>query len=124
VVLTGADDGLAAAEMLHTWGVGWAAVTLGPRGCALVTDDAVLQSPGYDVPVVDTTGCGDAFSAALVIAKLQGRAPADAAAFANAAAALVATGLGSDAGLIDAAHVDELIAESSASGSVAVKGSA
>jgi len=110
-VLTGADGEVAAAEMLHDWGIDWVAVTLGPRGCLLFTADGLTTVPGFQVPVVDTTGCGDAFSAALLLGRLQGRSPYKAAEFANATAALVATGLGSDAGLIDAAQVEDFVRE-------------
>ena len=113
-VVTGADDGVAAAQVLHGWGVRWAAVTMGRSGCAIASESGVELAPACPVPVVDTTGCGDAFSAALLVARLLGRSPAHAAAFANAAAALVATGLGSDAGLIDAEQVDEFAAAAAA----------
>jgi sugar/nucleoside kinase (ribokinase family) len=66
------------------------------------------------VPVIDTTGCGDAFSAALLVARLEGRDVATAARFANACAALVATGLGSDAGLVDRQQVEEFATTSPA----------
>ena len=35
----------------------------GPRGALVVTADDVIEVPAYAVDVVDTTGCGDAFSA-------------------------------------------------------------
>jgi sugar/nucleoside kinase (ribokinase family) len=87
--------------------VGWAAVTLGARGCVIAADSGPVRSRAITVPVIDTTGCGDAFSAALIVARLSRRTPSSAAEFANAAAALVATGLGSDAGLVDAEQVEE-----------------
>ena len=52
-----------------------------------------------DVEVVDTTGCGDGFDAGFVTGLLLGCAPADAAWLAVACGSLVATGLGSDAGI-------------------------
>lgn len=107
VIITGADDAVAAARVLHEWGAGWAAVTCGAAGCVIATDDGVVDVAGFSVPVIDTTGCGDAFSAALLVARLEGRRAVAAARFANAAAALVATGLGSDAGLVDRQQVDE-----------------
>jgi sugar/nucleoside kinase (ribokinase family) len=54
-----------------------------------------------NVPVVDTTGCGDAFNAGFLTGLLGGCPPADAAHLGVACGALVATGLGSDAGLDD-----------------------
>ena len=51
--------------------------------------------------MVDTTGCGDAFSAGLIAALSRDWDLERAARFASAAGALVATGLGSDAGIVD-----------------------
>ncbi len=59
-----------------------------------------------DVDVVDTTGCGDAFSAGFVYAMLVRRPTYDAAVLGNAVAALVAQGLGSDHGDFDLATAD------------------
>ncbi|WSG63123.1 PfkB family carbohydrate kinase [Nocardia sp. NBC_01730] len=55
---------------------------------------------------VDTTGCGDAFSAGFVYATAIGRTPRAAAVLGNAAAALVAQGLGSDYGDFDFSSAD------------------
>ena len=57
--------------------------------------------PALAVNVVDTTGCGDSFCAGFVAGLAQGWVPEKAARFAAATAALVATGLGSDAGVTD-----------------------
>jgi len=55
--------------------------------------------PAIEVEVVDTTGCGDGFTAGLLAGLLAGAAPVDAAWLGIACGALVATGLGSDAGI-------------------------
>ena len=107
LIVTGAEDALGAAHVLHGWGADWAAVTCGAKGCVVVTSDGAFEAPGFPVPVVDTTGCGDAFSAGLIRSRLDGRDAVAAAQFANAAAALVATGLGSDAGLVDEQQVHD-----------------
>ncbi len=81
-------------------GTGGVAVTLGPDGC-LVTDQSRRSRPvpALKVPVVDTTGCGDGFNAGFLTGLLAGCEPADAASLGVACGALVATGLGSDAGI-------------------------
>lgn len=75
--------------------------TLGSEGAYYAhTDGTRLQLPAYVVDVVDTTGCGDAFDAGFICALHHKMNPEDAIWFAQASAALVATGLGSDAGII------------------------
>ena len=53
------------------------ALKLGPAGGMLAHDGKVYSAPAEDVPVVDTTGAGDAFDAGLIDAWLSGRAPDD-----------------------------------------------
>lgn len=74
--------------------------TLGGDGAYYAHQDGTrLKSPAYDVPVVDTTGCGDAFDAGFITALHHKMDVETALRFAQAAAGLVATGLGSDAGI-------------------------
>ena len=87
-------------------GVGLLAVTCGAEGALVVSHEGTQQVPAFAVDVVDTTGCGDAFSAGFVYATRIGRAPRDAAVLGNAVAALVAQGLGSDHGDFDLAAAD------------------
>ena len=58
-----------------------------------------LHVPAYDIEVVDTTGCGDAFDAGYICALHHQMDPEQSMRFAQASAALVAGGLGSDAGI-------------------------
>ncbi|HKH51877.1 MAG TPA: PfkB family carbohydrate kinase [Mycobacterium sp.] len=58
----------------------------------VVSREGSQRIPAFAVDVVDTTGCGDAFSAGFVYAISIGRAPRDAAVLGNAVAALVAAG--------------------------------
>ena len=75
-------------------GCGAALMTLGERGCLCVTSEGTEYVPGFPVPkVVDTTGAGDAFNAAVAVALSEGAALPEAARFANAAAALCCTRL-------------------------------
>jgi len=75
--------------------------TLGGEGAYYAhRDGARLHVPAYKIRVVDTTGCGDAFDAGFIAALHHRMEPEAAIRFAQAAAALVATGLGSDAGIV------------------------
>ncbi|MEZ5317098.1 MAG: carbohydrate kinase family protein [Vicinamibacterales bacterium] len=52
-------------------GVAMAVATLGPRGSVALVGDHAIRTPALDVPVVDTTGAGDAFRAGLMTAWLE-----------------------------------------------------
>jgi sugar/nucleoside kinase (ribokinase family) len=104
--LTGADDVEAAGRALVERGAGGCAITCGADGSVVVTADVTERVPAFEVDVVDTTGCGDAYSAGFMRGLSLGREPADAARLASACAALVAQGLGSDAGDFDLAAAE------------------
>ncbi|MER5429992.1 carbohydrate kinase family protein [Streptomyces sp. NPDC002588] len=103
---TGEDDLLTGARKLLAAGTRVVAVTRGGDGALVVTADGAEPVPAFVVDVVDTTGCGDAFSAGYLRGIGLGRTPSDAAVLGSAAAALVAQGLGSDHGDFDLAAAD------------------
>ncbi|MGW3290819.1 carbohydrate kinase family protein [Streptomyces sp. NPDC001002] len=103
-------DLLTGARKLLAAGAGLVAVTRGAEGALLVTAEGTETVPAYDIEVVDTTGCGDAFSAGFLRAVSLGRTPREAAVLGSASAALVAQGLGSDHGDFDLAAADEFAA--------------
>ena len=73
----------------------------------MVVDAGGMESvPAFEVHSVDTTGCGDAFSAGFLRGLSLGRSRSDCAVLGCAAAALVAQGLGSDHGDFDLAAAD------------------
>ena len=74
-------------------GVGAAVVTLGGDG-AVVLDDGVAEVAAESVDVVDTTGCGDAFTGAVAHGLVRGDGLAAAARRASRAAGLAATAAG------------------------------
>ena len=108
--LTGSDDVVAGAQRLLAGGVGVVAATCGGDGAVVLTADRVERVPAFAVDVVDTTGCGDAFSAGFVTGMSLGRSPVEAAVLGSAAAALVAQGLGSDHGAFDLSAADAFAA--------------
>lgn len=83
-----------AAQALLAQGVGKVVITLGAKGALIVTPEGTRLVPGQQVEVVDTTGAGDAFNGALAVALAEGKELVEAVAFANTAAALQVTRLG------------------------------
>jgi sugar/nucleoside kinase (ribokinase family) len=108
--LTGAGDLESGCRRLLDRGVGCVAATAGADGAIVVDAGGVERVPAYAVEVVDTTGCGDAFSAGYLRGLALGRAGRDAAVLGCAAAALVAQGLGTDHGAFDLAAADAFAA--------------
>ncbi|MET9970671.1 carbohydrate kinase family protein, partial [Streptomyces sp. NPDC006356] len=89
---TGEEDLVKGAQKLLAAGAGLVAVTRGADGALLVTPEGTEKVPAFAIDVVDTTGCGDAFSAGFVRGMGLGRTPYEAAVLGSAAAALVAQG--------------------------------
>ncbi|MEA2214014.1 MAG: hypothetical protein QOF83_3962 [Solirubrobacteraceae bacterium] len=109
--LSGADELVAGCQILLDRGVGCIAVTRGAEGAVVVDPHGVEPVPAFAVGVVDTTGCGDAFSAGFLRGLDLGRTRPAAATLGCACAGLVATGLGSDHGTFDLSTVDAFIAQ-------------
>ena len=74
--------------------------TMGGEGSLFINNSELIKTPAFDVKVVDTTGCGDAFDAGMITAIVKGFDIEKALNFATITSGLVATGLGSDAGII------------------------
>jgi len=98
-------------DALHT-GKGLVAVTLGGEGAVLYRAGAeIARVAAFDVPVVDTTGAGDTFCGALVLALAEGQSEDAALRFASAAAALAVTRAGAQPSLPRRAEVEALLAK-------------
>jgi sugar/nucleoside kinase (ribokinase family) len=85
---------------------------MGAQGSAIVTKkgneiDDEVRVPAYKVSVVDTTGCGDAYCAGFIAGLSRGWGVIEAARLGSACGSLVASGLGSDAGIV---NFDETVA--------------
>jgi sugar/nucleoside kinase (ribokinase family) len=109
--MTGTEDPAEGAARLRD-AVGTETVigTLGGEGSLILGPAGEARVPAFDVDVVDTTGCGDAYVAGFVVATANGW-DAEAAGWLGAAASgLVATGLGSDSGIVDLASTLEFMA--------------
>ena len=88
------EEAIEAARELLARGAKSVVLTLGARGCVVVTADEVTPVPGERVEPVDTTGAGDAFVGTLAYFLATGRPLTDAAARANRVAAISVQGRG------------------------------
>lgn len=85
------EDAYNAAQVLLQKGVKNVVITWGKRGAYWTNGTEQAIVPGYSVKAVETTGAGDTFNGALVVALGEGKSPREALAFANAAAAISVT---------------------------------
>jgi 2-dehydro-3-deoxygluconokinase len=93
--LWGSDDPTVIARQALAAGCEIVAVKAGPAGCVVGTSHALTALPAVrHFPVRDTTGAGDAFDAAFLVALARGATPPQAGRFANLVAALKCTGRG------------------------------
>ncbi len=98
-----------AAEDLLRRGVGAAMITLGPRGVFVESKTFRGLVKGYAVEAVDSTAAGDVFNGALAVALCEGRPVREAAAFANAAAAISVTRLGAQPSIPRRPEIDTFL---------------
>jgi sugar/nucleoside kinase (ribokinase family) len=84
-------------------GVGATVFKMGAQGSSYAAKDGAneIRVPAFKVNVVDTTGCGDAYCAGFIVGHSLGWEIEQCMRLATAASGLVATGLGSDAGIVD-----------------------
>jgi sugar/nucleoside kinase (ribokinase family) len=101
--LTGREDIEEAAQHLYGLGPSLVAITRGGDGCYFLGDTGHGYVPGFEVPVDDTVGCGDAFVAGMLVYLLESEHDISELTlseleelfrFANATGALTATGKG------------------------------
>ena len=103
------NEGEAAAFNLSDH-AGLVAVTLGAKGAELRRGGQIIaKAMPPKVEVVDTTGAGDAFAAALTVALAEGQSETDALEFACAVGALTTTKLGTQTASPTRAEVDALL---------------
>ena len=111
--LTGHGDlGRALRKIPRTFGAAVVCTTLGAGGSLALVEEVEIRTPGYSVPVVDTTGAGDVFRGDFIAGWLRGGANADledVLRYANATAALKCRALGARNGIPTAAEVEALL---------------
>ncbi|HUU97278.1 MAG TPA: PfkB family carbohydrate kinase [Phycisphaerae bacterium] len=107
-----ADPQRFAADLRARFGVELVCVTRAEEGCLLIGPDETADVPGVRVEVADAVGAGDAFTAALICARLRGWGLQRAARFANEVGALVAARAGAMPAL--QAELADLVAKAQA----------
>ena len=113
--LTGEADFERALRKLRRLNDGPMCITLGSRGALLLDGDRLHTAPAFTVEAVDTTGAGDVFRGALIVALLRGDGPDEMLRFANAAAGVSCTRLGAINGVPTLKETEQLVMRSGAS---------
>jgi fructokinase len=117
-LITGHEDIVRGARELVERGIGLVAVTRGAAGCYYDNGQAAGYVEGFQVPVVDTTGCGDGFVAAMInrvlaagwlVGELTEAELRQAFVYANAVGAVTATAKGAIPALPTPAQVEAFL---------------
>ena len=103
--LCGLTDYSDTSKFFIDMGVKACVLTLGGDGAYYHDRDGThFKVPAYDIIVKCTCGCGDAFDAGFAVALVKGMDAETSVRFAQATSALNATGLGSQAGVVNFEH--------------------
>lgn len=105
--VTGVEENI---QFFQSRGVKCCVLTMGAEGSMIANGDDRVHVPVYDIDVVDTTGCGDAYTAGFIAGLADGRSLLECGHLGTASASLVASGLGSDAGIVDRAQTEAAMA--------------
>ncbi len=97
--VTGKDSYKEALLEISAWGPSTVMCTLGEKGVLAVLDGKVRHFPAYQVKALDTTGCGDVFHGAFLVALLEGYSVEDAIRFSSAVSAIKCQRVGGRAGI-------------------------
>ncbi|MFO1092403.1 MAG: ribokinase [Planctomycetaceae bacterium] len=103
------DAADAAAKSLKSRGVRFVAVTMGKHGACLLDDAGATHIPAITVDAVDTTGAGDAYTAALAVSLGCGLELRQAARRASVVAAITVTRVGTQTAFPHGSEVEEQI---------------
>ncbi|HJU20681.1 MAG TPA: PfkB family carbohydrate kinase [Stellaceae bacterium] len=109
IAVAGPEDAVAAADWLVARHVPAVCLKLAKGGCVVAEGRRKWTIAPVSVPVVDTTGAGDAFAGGLAVALMEGRPLIEAAAFAVAASHLAVTAYGSQPAYPARRHVQDLL---------------
>ncbi len=99
--ISGITDPSDCAKFFMGLGAGACILKQGPKGSFIKTRDSEFRVPAYDVVVSDTTGCGDSYCGGFIAGLALGYDLEAACKLGTAVSGLVASGLGSDAVVVD-----------------------
>ncbi len=102
--VAGTDTPEETAKFYLNLGAGCCIFKWGAKGSFVATRDESFRVPAFKIDVVDTTGCGDSYCAGFIAGLDQGWDLEKACRFGTTVSALVASGLGSDAGVVSFAE--------------------
>jgi sugar/nucleoside kinase (ribokinase family) len=102
-------DYRSAADRLLSYGLELVVVTLAGKGCVIYSKNRTIQSPGFEVDVVDVTGAGDTFCSSFLFALSLDKGLEYAAEFANAAASICVGKIGARAGAVSKDQVERIM---------------
>ncbi|HEY5527806.1 MAG TPA: ribokinase [Candidatus Anoxymicrobiaceae bacterium] len=105
------EDAEKAARVLMGKGTKSVVITMGSQGVFAITGTDARFIPSVEVAAVDATGAGDAFSGALATAIAEGRGFFEAVEFANVAAALSVTKIGTAPAMPSRDEIDRLMGQ-------------
>lgn len=109
ITVENSTDASRASHILLSRGVKKVIITMGEKGAYINDGISEAMLPAIPVPVVDTTGAGDAFNGCLACALAEGRSLYDAARFANAAGALCTSKQGTAPAMPGRMEIDALL---------------
>ncbi|MBF7694535.1 ribokinase [Acinetobacter rathckeae] len=105
------SDAAEAAHILHSKGIKTVVITMGSRGVWLSEENQGQLISGFKVNAIDTIAAGDTFNGAFMTALLENKTPAEAAQFANAAAAIAVTRKGAQPSVPWRTEIDAFLAQ-------------
>ena len=94
-------------NILHSHGPRIVVVTDGPKGSYISDVSAKYMIGIYDVPVIERTGCGDAYATGFMSALIKGKSPVEAMRWGSFNAASVLQQIGPQAGLLTIHEIHE-----------------
>ncbi|HEY1074259.1 MAG TPA: carbohydrate kinase family protein [Patescibacteria group bacterium] len=114
ILLLGADTHITMSELLKrvkALGPEVVVITDGPKGSYVYNGSEMYQLDIFDGPVIERTGCGDSFATAFTVAFAEGKTIPEAMLWGNANSTSVLAHIGPQAGLLDRAGIEKLIAK-------------